>query len=306
MILVTGSSGLLGANFILTALDRGMEVTATSHRSPFRIPGARDIQLDITDSHSVGKVITSLRPDWIVHCAAVTSVDWCEDHPEGCHAVNAGATGNLALAARDAGSPMVFISTDSVYPGTGGPYGEEDPPGPVNVYGQSKLAGEKAVRELPGDSLVIRTNIFGWNLQPKQSLAEWFLEGLERGRPVPGFTDVVFSPILANDLSGIILDLMDARRAGIYNIGSREPCSKYEFGRMIAGTFGLDPGLVTPARLEDAALRADRPRNTSLDTGKISRTLNRPMPDVPSQLRRFKSLRDRGFSGELRGYWRGS
>jgi len=305
MILVTGSSGLLGANFVLTALQRQEEVNATFHRNVIKVPGVRDVELDITDPDSVERVIASLHPDWIVHCAAATGVDWCEDHPDACHQVNGNATGALASAARRQGIPMVYISTDSVYPGREGNYREDSAPRPVNAYGRSKLAGEAAVREALEEYLVIRTNIFGWNLQPKHSLAEWFLGELEAGKQVPGFTDVVFSPLLVNSLSEILLDLMDARVFGLFNIGSRDSCSKYDFGRMVAGTFGLDPGLVRPGSLGESPLRAPRPFNTTLDTGKISRTLNRSMPDVRSQVMRFRSLRDEGLPGKLRGYWGG-
>ncbi|MDD1670845.1 MAG: SDR family oxidoreductase [Methanomicrobiales archaeon] len=305
MILVTGSSGLLGANFVLTALQRQEEVNATFHRNVIKVPGVRDVELDITDPDSVERVIASLHPDWIVHCAAATGVDWCEDHPGDCRSVNEEATRSLALAARTSSSSMVYISTDSVYRGTDGNYGEDSPADPVNVYGHSKLAGEDAVREVLKDFLIIRTNIFGWNLQPKYSLAEWFLNKLEAGEQVPGLTDVIFSPLLVNDLSEIILDLMQAGRFGTFNIGSREPCSKFEFGRMIAETFHLDPDLVRPARLRDLHLRAARPQDTSLNTGKISRTLGRSMPDVKSQLARFRFLKDTGFAGELKGYWGG-
>ena len=305
MILVTGSSGLLGANFVLAGLERRKEMVATFHRNLIRFPGIRNVRMDITDPGSVGDTVASLRPDWIVHCAAATSVDWCEDHPDACHQVNGNATGALASAARRQGIPMVYISTDSVYPGREGDYREDSAPRPVNAYGRSKLAGEAAVKEALEEYLIVRTNIFGWNLQPKQSLAEWFLGELEAGRQVPGFTDVVFSPLLVNSFSEILLDLMNARVSGLFNIGSRDSCSKYEFGRMIAGTFSLDPGLVRPGRLGESPLRAPRPFNTTLDIGKISRTLNRSMPDVRSQVVRFKSLRDEGFPERLRGYWGG-
>ncbi|HMA05154.1 MAG TPA: SDR family oxidoreductase [Methanomicrobiales archaeon] len=306
MILVTGSGGLLGANFVLTALHRQREVAATFHRNAIRIPGVSALPLDITDRDSVERVIASLEPEWIVHCAAVTNVDWCEDHPAECHSVNEEATRTLARAARDHGSSMTYISTDAVYRGSDGNYDEGSPADPVNVYGRSKLAGENAVREVLGDPLILRTNIFGWNLQPKHSIAEWFLSGLEAGKRVPGFTDVLFSPLLVNSLSEIILDLMDARKTGTFNAGCVRPCSKYEFGRMLAETFHLDPGWVQPVRLADTHLRAPRPLDTSLDTRKISHALGRGMPDVGSQLARFKYLRDSGFAGELRDSWGGS
>jgi dTDP-4-dehydrorhamnose reductase len=305
MILVTGASGLLGANFILTGLERGREMVGTFHRHLIHIPGIRQVRLEMTDPAAVEEVISSLHPDWIVHCAAATGVDWCEDHLEACRAINAEATRFLVSAAGKEGIPVVYISTDAVYPGTEGSYREDFPPAPVNEYARSKLAGEMEVMEMPGEHLIIRTNIFGWNLQPKFSLAEWFLHGLESGKEMPGFTDVLFSPVLVNSLSEILLDLMDSRKSGLFNIGSRDSCSKYEFGRLIAEVFGLDPCLVRPAQLRDSPLRAPRPFITTLDTEKVSRTLNRPMPDVRSEVMRFRSLREQGIAGKLRASWGG-
>src|SRR5512136_387409 len=121
----------------------------------------------------------------------------CRRHERG---LVRGSSGGMSLGERggdrDHGSSMTYISTDAVYRGSDGNYDEGSPADPVNVYGRSKLAGENAVREVLGDPLILRTNIFGWNLQPKHSIAEWFLSGLEAGKRVPGFTDVLFSPLL--------------------------------------------------------------------------------------------------------------
>jgi dTDP-4-dehydrorhamnose reductase len=139
-----------------------------------------------------------MRPAWIVHCAAATNVDWCESHPVECMRVNAEAAGALARAARSIGARLVYISTDSVFDGVSGGYRETDPVSPVNHYARSKASGESAVLDEIPDALVLRTNIYGWNLQSKHSLAEWALARLEGGEVVPGFRDVSFSPLLVN------------------------------------------------------------------------------------------------------------
>ncbi|MDD1667147.1 MAG: SDR family oxidoreductase [Methanomicrobiales archaeon] len=301
-LLLTGASGLLGSNFALAAAARGLDVTAVYHRNPVRFPGIRGLRLDLTDERGVTEAVASTRPDWIVHCAAETRVDWCEDHPEDCSRVNEGATGTLARAASEIGASLLYVSTDSVYPGDRGNYTEDDRTGPVNHYGRTKLRGEGAVRATPGDHLIIRTNIFGWNLQEKQSLAEWFLAHLEGGRTVPGFRDVIFTPVLVNELAEICLALMAAGATGTYNCGSPEPCSKYEFGVSVARTFGLDPGLVRPIRQEELGLRAPRPLDTSLNSRKMHHLLKRPVPGLPDQLIRFRLLRESGYAARLRSF----
>ena len=250
-------------------------------------------------------LLASFSPTWIVHCAALTNVDWCEDHPQETQHVNVSMSRNLAGAAQHVGAHLVYVSTDSVFDGTSGNYSETQTPSPRNAYGQSKLAGEHAVQEAGSDHLIVRTNIYGWNLQDKQSLAEWILHRLEAEEPVPGFFDVHFTPILVNDLSEIVLDMMEHKMQGVYHVVGAQTCSKYEFALQIAEMFGLDKSLISPVSLMESVLRAPRPKNTSLRTEKIRQELSRAMPDISSGLRRFKRLRDSGFVRTLKTHQRG-
>jgi dTDP-4-dehydrorhamnose reductase len=300
MILVTGASGLLGANFVLAARRRRLDIVATFRRHPVQFPHTKGVALDLTNRDRVGETIASLRPTWILHSAAATDVDWCEEHPDDARRINAEASRYLAAAAREASARFVFISTDSVFDGRRGSYREEDPPAPVNVYGSTKWAGEQAIqKELPS-SLVVRTNIYGWNLQPKESLAEWILNRLEAGKNVPGFDDVVFTPILVDDLCELLLDMMDRSMNGLYHVVGSEPLTKFEFAKRVAHMFGRESESIVPTKLADSGLRAPRPRNTALQTRKASRALGRDMPGVDDGLQRFKADRDSGYVKELR------
>jgi len=232
------------------------------------------------------------RPSWIIHCAAMTNVDWCETNPRDAYSMNGQVTRELVRGAKRAGASLLYISTDSVFDGRKGNYTEEDEPSPLNVYGRSKLIGEKAVQEEGESSLIVRTNIYGWNIQNKQSLAEWILATLESGQSVPGFVDVFFTPILVNDLSEILLEMVDRQLTGLYHVAGSQVCSKYEFAVELADLFGLDKSLIKAASLADSFLKANRPPNTSLRTTRISQTLGRPMPDLMSGIRRLKSLRE--------------
>ena len=299
-IVITGASGLLGANLVLSAAEHGRQVYATYFRYKMRSAYANWVQLDLTDSAAVQIFLRRCRPRWIVHCAAITNVDWCQRNPAQAYKFNSEASRNLAATAKDIGSGIVYISTDSVFDGNSRSFAERDLPNPTNVYAASKLAGETAVQEEAESSLVLRTNIYGWNVQEKQSLAEWVIDKLEAGQTVPGFADVVFSPILANDLSEVILDMIALRLRGVYHVGGSEACSKYEFARHVAEVFGFDAALVHPTEVAGSGLGAPRPLNTSLNTDKVSRALNRPMPNTKSGIHRFKELRDTGYVENLR------
>lgn len=300
MLVVTGASGLLGANFLLTASRLGYETAGIAYRHKLRMPGVAILSADLTDEAATRKLISELKPTSIIHCAAATNVDWCEDHPQEAAKINVDASRWLAEMAYQLKAHFVYISTDSVFDGERGDYREEDEPAPVNWYAQSKLLGERAVLDSNPTALVARVNIYGWNVQNKLSLAEWVLERLRAGEPVPGFTDVFFSPILANDLSEKLLAMLQRKLTGTYHLTGSERVSKYEFARRIAAIFGFDLTLVRPTQLSQAGLRARRPLDISLNTLKVSAALGHTMPSVDAGLRSFRALEESGYVEEIK------
>jgi dTDP-4-dehydrorhamnose reductase len=306
MLLVTGASGLLGANLLLIASRLGHETAGITYRHVLRIPGVAVFSADLTDEAATRGLISELNPTIIIHCAAATNVDWCEENPQEAEKINVDASRWLAEMAAQLKAQFVYVSTDSVFDGERGNYREEDEPAPVNWYAQSKLLGERAVLGSNPTALVARVNIYGWNVQNKLSLAEWALERLRAGEVVPGFTDVFFSPILVNDLSEQLLAMLQAKLTGTYHVTGSERVSKYEFARRIAAAFGFDPAQVWPTQLSQAGLRARRPLDISLNTQKISAALGHAMPNVEAGLRRFRHLQDSGYVDEIKSYLGGT
>lgn len=247
-------------------------------------------------------LLSGARPDAVIHCAALTDVDACEARPAEAERENVVVTARIAAAAASAGAFLAYISTDSVFDGTRGGYGEDEAAVPVNVYGRTKLAGEAAVRAAiaPDRWLVARTAIYGWNALQKRSLAEFFLARLEAQEPVSGFADSIFTPILVDDLAEALLELIAAGAAGLFHVAGSEAVTKLEFGRRVAATFGFDPSSVTPSHRAAAKQIAPRPRDVSLRTSKVASALGRRMPNVDEGLMRFRALREAGFSSRLR------
>lgn len=306
MLVVTGASGLLGTTVLLEAHKQGRPVAGLCHQHLLHIPDIPIHSVDLTDSSAVQKILVSLRPTQIIHCAALTNVDWCEDHPEEANKMNADSSGYLAQLASGLGARFLHISTDAVFDGKRMNYAERDEPAPLNVYGHSKLRGEREVLRQNPSSVVVRVNIYGWNGQKKLSLAEWILDQLTRGKPVPGFTDVYFTPILVNDLADILFAALDRGLSGIYHIGGSERVSKYEFARRVAVEFGFDPSQIMQTHVEHASLRAKRAPDMSMNVEKISAALGRTMPNIASGLRRFHDLRDAGYPHQLKTYLHGT
>jgi dTDP-4-dehydrorhamnose reductase len=302
MIVVTGASGLLGVSVVTLACDLGREVLGICHHNLLRVPGARICGVDLTDRNAVRAFFAPLRPESIIHCAAATNVDWCEDHPEAADQVNVQASSFLAEIAQEMNAQFVYISTDSVFDGKRGNYSETDPPAPLSVYANSKLRGEREVLRRHSSPLIVRVTIYGWSAQSKPSFAEWILDEIAAGRQVRGFSDVYFCPLLANDLAEVLLTMLDSGVSGIYHAAGSERISKYDFAKRVAMTFKLGIECVTPVSILAAKLRAPRPVDPSLNTEKIRAALGRPMPDVDAGLRRFRELSESGHSRRIKSF----
>ncbi|MCG2727426.1 MAG: sugar nucleotide-binding protein, partial [Candidatus Methanoperedenaceae archaeon] len=122
--LITGASGLLGANLVLVARQYGKDVTAIYHQHKFMAPDVTSLQVDLSDKRLIDDLFEQIRPDWIIHCAAMTNVDWCEENPADAYRINGEISHNLAMAAHRIDAGFVYISTDSVFDGKRGFYSE--------------------------------------------------------------------------------------------------------------------------------------------------------------------------------------
>lgn len=302
MLVVTGASGLLGASVLRSAVERGWQAVGFCHRHLIRDPAMRVATIDLTDESATSKLLSDLHPDAIIHCAAASNVDWCEDNPKQAEAINVKASAILASIAASLDARLMYISTDAVFDGKKGNYAETDQPAPLSVYARSKLEGEQETLRAHPQAAIARVNIYGWNAQNKQSLAEFFLKHLEEGSDVPGFTDVLFTPILVNHLAPVLFAMLERKLTGIYHVAGSEKLSKFEFARRVATTFGLDPARVTPIQVKDVNLKATRPLDISLNTEKITAALGCPMPDVDSGLCEFRKLREREYPQQLKNY----
>jgi dTDP-4-dehydrorhamnose reductase len=298
-LLITGASGLLGANLLLAARSTH-QLVAVSHRQRVNLDGAECIQADLTVPGAARDLVRTYRPRAVVHCAALTDVDRCEEQPDLAERLNAQVPGWLAEACAAIGARLVHISTDAVFDGEKRDYSEDDVPRPINTYGISKLRGEGAVLAANPSALVIRTNLFGWNAEPKLSLSEWFLDRLRRKERCTGFTDVSVSPLVAEDLGARVLQLLSMSAAGVLHVAGRDVVTKYEFGRMVAEAFGLSPDPILPGSVDASPLRSRRPHQLGLDVRRAESLLGVPMPRVEAGLRRWRQQEQDGTLERLR------
>lgn len=286
-VLVTGGSGLLGSALCTVLAGAGYRVIRHSRIHP----GADHLAFPLEQLALIEPAVCHCRPDWIIHAAAITSVDACETDPAAARRLHVEASGALARAARRYGSRLLHVSTDAVYDGEqAGAHAEDATPRPLNHYARTKREGEQACLEAHPATIVARVNFFGVHPARAQGLAAWILQSLRQGRGVDGFTDVHFSPLLNHHLAELFAEaIAQDLPGGIYNFGASDGCSKYEFARRLARLIGADERLVRPATLAGAALGAPRPANTVMNTGKLAAALGRRLPTIDDGLQRLFS-----------------
>ena len=297
-ILITGGSGLLGSNIAKLATSK-FEVYATYNKNKVSMGDVHFFQADLTKKEELVK-IEQVKPDFIIHCAALTNVDYCEDHPNEAYNQNVFASINIAEIARKIGAYLIHISTDSVFDGEKGNYKENDTPNPINVYGKTKLKAEQKISPIYTYSCIVRTNIYGWNKRDKFSLAEWMLNKLTNNEELPALKDIYFSSILVNDLAEALFKLQEKKYEGIIHIAGSETCSKLDFAYIIAEVFGLDKSLIRPISIHELGLKTPRGKNISLNVSKAEKILKEHLPKAKDGLVKMKKLHEEGYVEELK------
>jgi len=224
-IAITGSKGQLGL-----ALQRAL---AQEDLLLIDLP-----EHDITDLPAICRAISLFRPDAVIHAAAMTNVDGCEQDPQAAYRVNALGTRNMAVAAQQCGAALAYISTDYVFDGAQAePYWEFDDPSPLSVYGRSKWAGEQFVRSLAPRHYVARTAwLYG---QGPRNFVETVLRLARERGSLRMVTDEIGSPTYAPDLAEALSRLIRLPAYGTYHLVNMGTCSRFEWAREILSLAGL-------------------------------------------------------------------
>jgi len=301
--LISGVTGLLGAN-AFRVLEQAHEVLGTSRRRPRAIEPSAFVAADISDAVSRRDLIAQAAPDVVLHAAALSSIEACEQDPELAHKVNVEASADLAAQAARAGSRFIYISTDAVFDGERGGYWELDQVSPTTEYGRSKVAAERAVLAAHPGAIVARVNFYGWSPTGTRSLAEFFHRNLAEGNSVKGFTDITVSTLYIDDLVDALVALDDARSSGVVHVVSSEPVTKFDFGRDLATLFGFDPELVQPAQSTDVLAHA-RGSNISLDVTRFHALTAQVLPGQNDSMKRLKKAFDDGVPSVVAGFANG-
>ena len=272
-VLVTGGSGLLGKALLREASAQDIAIVGTYNSNPC----AGGIEVDITQSAQVRAAIQSVAPDCVIHTAAFTDVDRCEAETRRAWRVNALGTKNVVEASREFDARVIYISTDYVFDGENGPYSEEDLTHPINVYGQSKLAGERFTLVDPHNAVARVCVLYG---PRKPNFVTWVIDSLRANRHIHVVNDQYGTPTYVGNCALALLRMCERRLTGIYHVSGREQLNRYDFARAIADIFGLNEKLISVTTTDRLQQRARRPMNSSLRVQKAERALEMHMADV--------------------------
>jgi dTDP-4-dehydrorhamnose reductase len=274
-ILITGSNGMLGHD-LASALE-GHDLILTTSKT-----------LDITDKDSALEFICNAKPDVVINSAAYTDVDGCEENPDLAYAVNGDGVRNLALACREAGCPLVHISTDYVFDGSATePIAEDGQIGPISIYGKSKLEGEKAIQEILDKYFIIRTAwLYGMN---GKNFPRTMLELAESHSEITVVYDEVGTPTYTPDLAYGISKLIETSHYGIYHLTNSGSCSWCEFARYIFDVADKDVEVI-PVTASEFARPAPRPSYSVLDNRNWVKNGFEPLRNYKEAIREYIEL----------------
>ena len=291
---ITGVNGQLGHDLMLELARRGHTAVGSGSGESCRCADAVAdmpyIQLDITDCKAVLDTISDLRPDVVFHCSAWTAVDDAEkpENRERVFALNETGPENIAAACKAVGAKLVYISTDYVFDGKGEiPWqADEQRFSPLNVYGQSKLAGEQAVRRNTDRFFIVRTAwVFGAN---GKNFVKTMLRVGKSHDTVRVVDDQIGTPTYTADLARLLADMAETERYGVYHaVNSGGYISWADFTREIYRQAGLSTEVIPVTTEEYGLSLAARPHNSRLDLTKLSRKGFQPLPPWQDALHRF-------------------
>ncbi len=297
-VFVTGVAGQLGHDVVNELIRRGCEAVGSDLAPAYAgiadgspVTAAPYVSLDITDAQAVERALTAVKPDAVIHCAAWTAVDAAEE-PENrqkVYAINADGTAYIAGACKKLGCRMAYISTDYVFDGQGTVPWQPDCADfkPLNVYGASKLAGERAVKETLEQYFIVRIAwVFGVN---GKNFIRTMLSLGETHDTLRVVNDQIGTPTYTADLAVLLADMIATDRYGCYHATNEGGyISWYDFACEIFRQAGNDRVRVLPVTTAEYGLsKAARPFNSRLDKSKLAENGFTPLPDWRDALRRY-------------------
>jgi dTDP-4-dehydrorhamnose reductase len=288
--LVIGASGLVGGALMRALPQHGIQALGTYNG---RAINGATIRLDVTDADAVERCLRDARLTAVYFAVNPPGgVDYCEREPDNARAINVNGVAVAARTAADIGATFVYYSSDYIFDGAAGPYAEDDPPAPVNIYGHTKLDAERIVIEAGGPHLILRTTtVFGWDKASK-NFGMQVSQRLGAGERMRVPNDQWSNPTLAEFLADASIRLCVSGTTGVVHVAGRDQMPRSEFAARLARTMSLDASLIDAISTAELGQPAKRPLRAGLRIGKLASLLGEQPPSIEQSLERFRRQRD--------------
>lgn len=288
-ILITGASGMLGA-YLVSQWQNKYKIYATGN-SYFKNNQAKKYKVFDLKKRSYKELSDWVNPDYIIHCAAITSHEYCDKNPKEAIIVNGESVKKFLKTFKS--SKLIYISTDAVFPLGTHMAKENDETGPATIYGKSKELGEKYILRSKNQNCIIRTTIIGKNYNKnKESFVERIYKSLKNNRNISLFSDVIFTPITILSLANQIKILIDSRKKlpKILHIAGSEKISKFAFGMEFCKMLHLDSNKVKATELSKLKSKIKRSNNQSLDVSFFEKKYKKKLPNIKKTIKELTIL----------------
>ena len=283
-ILITGASGQLG-QCLYIALSKHFRIKSTSKKNNEEL---NIEQMDITDFYQVQDIVSSYKPNIIINAAAITDVDYCELNKRQSRDVNVNGLKNL-IKASHVSTKIVHFSSDYIYNGSENINYENSHSEPINYYGKTKLESENILIGSNRSYLIFRVSTLFSNYG--NNFLKWVYKSLQNNKKISVTSDQLVNPVYADTLCSDLVDIMLLDGSGVYNYGSKDSISKYEFAKLIAIKFNLNANLIDKKLTDDiCSFVATRPLNCSLNCDLIEKRFDIELPYLSDSLDNFKNL----------------
>ena len=266
-LLVTGASGFLGWNLCQVAAPE-WDVYGVYYSRSLTIPGTTLLKADLTDTPALKTLFQTLQPDAVIHLAAESSPNRCQEQPEASYRMNVIVSREIASLCADAAIPCAFASSDQVFDGLNPPYRETDPVSPVNLYGEQKAQAEVEMLERYPNTAICRMPLMFGTVPPTaSSFLQPFIQALRDRRELKLFVDEIRTPVSGTAAAqGLLLALQKVQ--GRIHLGGKERISRYDFGRLMVEILELPSDGLKASYQADVKMSAPRPPDVSLDSTK--------------------------------------
>ena len=268
-ILITGGSGLLGTNLAIR-LCKSYKVLILLNEKNINIP----LTISASAKVSLEKTFSSFKPDLVINTVALTNIEKCEEQPALASKINLNFLKLLTKATKKFSGKIIHISTDHLFDGKVPFVNEKNILCPLNQYAKTKVEAEEFIQNEMPESLILRTNFFGWGPVHRQSFSDQIINSINNQKKIYLFKDAFFNPISLRNLSNLIVNLIENEASGVFHLAANDRVSKLQFGKMLCNYFKLNQKYIVEASIKEKKELVKRPLDTSLENKKIRSLLN--------------------------------